>query len=140
MLKVSIYKTKLKSILPKCTVLWNKQNRSSVAGDLIHDQLKIYFVTPKKTRWNSTYDSLKCIPKILFEKETNLNFICDRLEIPRFCKIDVDFIDEYLRITGTIANSLDLFQGEKNMYAGYLLPTLKEIKTQLEKLRHNLIF
>ncbi|RVE43346.1 hypothetical protein evm_011986 [Chilo suppressalis] len=134
-----IFKKQMRLTFGKCTGLWNKQNRSSVAADLIHHKLGKYLKTPNDTRWNSTYDSLLCIANIFTDRDASINFgiICDELKISRFNKNDTDFLLEYLDIMKPIAIALDLLQGEKQMYMGMLLPTLKEIKNQFAILNKN---
>lgn len=54
--------------------LWNKQNRSSVASDKIRSALGSLLVTPRETRWNSTYDSIKKIHHLLSNPDTEVKF------------------------------------------------------------------
>jgi len=41
--------------------------------------------------------------------------------------IDIDFMYQYQKIMGTILKSLDLLQGDTNMYYGHLLPIIEEL-------------
>ncbi|XP_025192770.1 uncharacterized protein LOC112592842 [Melanaphis sacchari] len=51
----------------------------------------------------------------------------DELVIGRFNKSDIDFMCQYQKIMGPISISLDLLQGDTNMYFGHLLPTIEEL-------------
>lgn len=56
-----IYKKQIRTTFSKMQSLWNKQERTSVIADEIHDSLNIYIVVPNTTRWNSTYRAVKCL-------------------------------------------------------------------------------
>lgn len=45
----------------------------------------------------------------------------------RFNKSDIEFMCQYQKIMGPISISLDLLQGDTNMYFGHLLPTIEEL-------------
>ncbi|XP_022182445.1 uncharacterized protein LOC111042208 isoform X2 [Myzus persicae] len=49
----------------------------------------------------------------------------DKLAIGRFDRSDIDFMCQYQTIMGPISISLDLLQGDINMYFGHLLPTFE---------------
>lgn len=49
----------------KAQALWNAQSRSTVFADIIEAELKRRLVVPNATRWNSTYDAVSCLNRIL---------------------------------------------------------------------------
>jgi hypothetical protein len=51
--------------MAKSQALWNLQARSTVAADTIVDELKRRLVVPSSTRWNSMYDSVVGLNKLL---------------------------------------------------------------------------
>jgi len=51
--------------MAKSQALWNLQARSTVAADTIVDELKRRLVVPNSTRWNSMYDSVVGLNKLL---------------------------------------------------------------------------
>lgn len=55
-----LYKKQFRSTIAKMHALWNKQERTSLIADTIHDELKIYIIVPNATRWNSTFQAIKC--------------------------------------------------------------------------------
>ena len=63
------FKKMKKRIDAKLQKIWNKQSRSSLASDHIKDKLGIIFVLYNTTRWNSFYDAVECVTKLI-EKKT----------------------------------------------------------------------
>lgn len=55
----------LDPVLAKCQELFNKQQKSSKAADLVHSYLNRYLVTPSPTRWNSLFDSIVVLSSLL---------------------------------------------------------------------------
>ncbi len=49
----------------KANDLWKKQRASTKAVDIIHKQIGRRLVTPGQTRWNSKYDALCCLTKLM---------------------------------------------------------------------------
>lgn len=78
--------------------LWNKQERTSLIADDIHDSLNIYIFVPNATRWNSTYKAVKCLYENLIKPELKLQSICDKANIPRFDKKDESFMSDYCKV------------------------------------------
>ena len=59
------FKKMKKRIDAKLQKIWNKQSRSSLASDHIKDKLGILFVLYNTTRWNSFYDAVECVTKLI---------------------------------------------------------------------------
>jgi hypothetical protein len=126
--KDASYKKLSRSTFAKCQALWNKQSRSPLAADTIKDKCGVYFILPNATRWNSTFDAMQGLVKI---GEQNLLLLCDALGVQKFRPPEILFISEYCRVMNPVAASLDKLQSEKQMYMGYLLPTLTILKQRL---------
>ena len=47
-----------RSSFEKCTVLWNKASRFTVASDLVQETVKRKLLVPTPTRWNSYFDAV----------------------------------------------------------------------------------
>jgi hypothetical protein len=62
------YKKLSRSTFGKCQALWNKQSRSNIAAEVIHDTFGLQLVVPNQTRWNSMFSSVKRINRLIGEK------------------------------------------------------------------------
>lgn len=65
-----------------------------------------------------------------------LNIIFDKINVNKLKINELDFFSEYIQILEPIATAIDVLQGEKNCYLGYVLPTLYVIKTKLTEISH----
>ncbi|KAL4092113.1 hypothetical protein QTP88_026674 [Uroleucon formosanum] len=118
-------------------VIYKKQMRSSrisVVADTIHDALNVYINVPNTTRWNSTYNAVKCLSDQLQKSEAKVQRVCDESGIPRFDKNDLAFMMDYCKIMELLSRALDILQGDKYMAMGYLIPTISWLKRKLTEL------
>ena len=118
------YKKISRSAFSKAQALWNKQTRSPQASDVIKDELGKPFIVPGDTRWNSLYDAVCRLNKIIESKESALKKVCNTLSIPNFAPIEVTFPKEYEMVINPVSRALDVLQGEDKAYMGILLPTI----------------
>lgn len=124
------------NVMKKCNMLWKAAGRPKSA-EIMVDTLKHTLSRPGDTRWNSLYDSLKQIFSI---KNKNLE-IHRALNIKNFIKeSEYDYLEEFLKCAGPIAEALDIMQGENNTYYGIVLPCLYALRKQLKKIKRNTIF
>jgi len=94
-----LYKKQLRSTFAKMRALWNKQERTSLIADTIHDELNIYIIVPNATRWNSTFQAVKCLKDQLIKSESEVQRICDKAGgLPRFDKKDQAFMIDYCKV------------------------------------------
>jgi hypothetical protein len=123
------FKRLIRSALAKCGQLWNNVSRSTKSSDVVEQIIGLSLRTPGETRWNATYDAIKRLmePRV----RDNLTNIMDKLEMTRFQKIELDVLEEYLKIMAPIATALDKLQGESNCYIGLLMPTIQQVKKKL---------
>ncbi|KAL4113280.1 hypothetical protein QTP88_016938 [Uroleucon formosanum] len=123
-----------RKLFAKLTKLWSKQNQSTIVAENIHEVLNVYLRVPNKTRWNSTYDALIQLKRIINEPGglEKLNHVMDFNTLPRILNKEAVFINEFCDIFGPVAESLDFLQGEKAMYMGYLLPTLHALEKKIK--------
>ena len=57
--------------------------------------------------------------------------ICAVLNLPQLLHQEVAFLREYLSLMEPLARALDVLQGDQNACLGFVLPTLKLLKTKL---------
>lgn len=94
------YKKIFRATFSKCQALWNKQNTSTQAADQIKESFGVYLSTPGVTRWNSTFDSVRQLTKILDGADglNKLNKCCDGIAVSKFNKQDYIFLKEYVEV------------------------------------------
>lgn len=121
-----------RSAMSKCAAIWNKANRSSGAADAIEEIAQMRCLVPSVTRWSSEYHAIE---KLMSLTESQLNGICDQLKLAKLHPQETMFLKEYTAILKPLAYSINLLQGEKNCYFGYIVPTILSLKAKLaEKL------
>ncbi|KAL4085405.1 hypothetical protein QTP88_027264 [Uroleucon formosanum] len=118
------YRKQSRLTLSKCQALWNKQNRSSQIADIIKINLGVYLKTPNQTCWNCWFDSSKILLLHFKNSPSKFTKVCDALKLNRFSKNDLEFFEEYVVVMEPFCICLDVLQGEKNMYFGFLLPSI----------------
>ena len=140
----SLSKNIYRSSFAKCTSLWNKASRSTVASDHVEATLKRKLTVPSSTRWNSYYDAVSRITENTLDE---LNTLCTKLELRCFTEKEMTFLKEYCKVLNPLVRGLDILQGEENCFYGTLLPTLvtilektKAIKSQLTAMTTGLAF
>ena len=89
----------------KAQALWNKQARSPQAADVIKDELDGPFIIPGAT-WNSLYDAVCRLNKILGYKESAMKKVCNTLGITSFAPIEVTYLKEYEMVMNPVAREL----------------------------------
>lgn len=85
----------------KVRALWNKQQRSTSAADVIHEQLHGLFVAG--TRWNSCFYALERVYEFATKDLQGLNSLFTKLglakqKISPLTKKEVCVIGEYLQV------------------------------------------
>ncbi|XP_059187943.1 uncharacterized protein LOC131970539 [Centropristis striata] len=108
----------------KCTGLWNKASRSTVAAETVHDVISKMLLVPCTTRWNSFYDALARICGIPM---VELNTISSKFGLTAITEREHQFIKEYCTVMKPLTVALDILQGEDHCYHGTLLPTLETL-------------
>ncbi|XP_054290241.1 uncharacterized protein LOC129005396 [Macrosteles quadrilineatus] len=125
------YRKIMRLAFAKCHAIFNKQNKSPLAADIIKKHLGRHFLVPGANRWNSQFDAIE----LLVKSEDKLDSLCKDLDLPMFKRPqEIEFLAEYCKVMEPIAQALDILQGEKEMYMGFLLPTLTVVKSVLTSL------
>lgn len=128
------FKSLFRSTESKLQQLWNKQNRSSVASDLIQSKLSGLFTVPNQTRWNSFYAAVARVKFYLGKNADEMREIFEHFTIPFLRPAEEEVIKEYTRILYPVTRALDILQADKKIGAGFLLPTIVTLRIQLAKL------
>ncbi|KAJ6643581.1 hypothetical protein Bhyg_08544, partial [Pseudolycoriella hygida] len=115
----------------KCQDLFNKQSNSSKAADLAHGFLNRYLVTPSPTRWNSLYDSVLFLSTLLDEKPEEMNNVITGLSLEKISMRDHAILKEFIKLTESLADALDVIQGEVYMYQGVFSPTIHKMSQKI---------
>ncbi len=132
-LKTPAFAKLSRSVFAKCQGLWNKQGRTTQFADLVHEKFKLYFLVPNSTRWNSVFYSMERVQKFLQISTENMNTLLAELGIAPFTAVETTFIKEYCDLMKPVAQALDILQGDKHAYLGYLLPTISLLKKKLQE-------
>ncbi len=73
----------------------------------------------------------------LTKLKPHLKTLCTSLSLPPFKDVEIEFLEEYVLVLGSLATAIDILQGENQCYLGYLLPSILEIKDNLHTLTIN---
>ncbi|XP_047242658.1 uncharacterized protein LOC124881166 [Girardinichthys multiradiatus] len=109
-----------RSSTAKCTALWTKSSRSTLASEAVEEVSKRKFLVPTSTRWNSFFDAVKRIAEIPMSE---LNTLCTKLGVKCFIDREYQFLHEYCTFMKPLTAALDILQGDCPY--GTLLPTLE---------------
>jgi hypothetical protein len=88
----------------KFTGVWNKQNRSYQAAEMIKNAIGTLLVTPGDTRRNSTYDAVSKVTDINCNPELTGKFdnVCDELVRKHLPPAQNTFVQEYVEVIAPI--------------------------------------
>ncbi|ROI15913.1 Zinc finger BED domain-containing protein 4 [Anabarilius grahami] len=109
-----------RSSIAKCSALWTKASRSTLASEQVEEVSRRKLMVPTSTRWNSLYEA---ISRIITIPMNELNPLCVKLGIKCLNEREYLFLQEYCTVMKPLTVALDILQGDECTY-GALLPTL----------------
>lgn len=124
-----------KAVFKKLFSFWNLISRSTVASDKVTDLCNCKFPVPVITRWNSMYNAVQ---KVVSHKDS-LVLVFEDLKLSKIKKNEWIFLDEYSKVMGPLATSLDKLQGEKSCFLGYVAPSILALRLLMIQM-NNLIY
>ncbi|KAK0143398.1 hypothetical protein N1851_018469 [Merluccius polli] len=124
-----------RSATAKCTALWSKTSRSTVATETVDELVSKKLLVPCTTRWNSFYDALARISEISM---VDLNTISSKLGLTAITEREHQFLKEYCTAMKPLTVALDILQGEDNCFYGTLLPMIETLILKTEALASDL--
>ncbi|XP_052130876.1 uncharacterized protein LOC127751404 [Frankliniella occidentalis] len=125
------YKKIHESTYDKLKVWWRRQNRSDLVADAIKDGLGVKLQVPGDTRWNSVFDAKSQIISLIDADEDKFNTTLDKAGLDRLTQSEIKFLREYVWVMHPVAAALDILQRDKDMYVGYIIPTILRLEAQL---------
>uniref|UniRef100_A0A1A8L117 HAT C-terminal dimerisation domain-containing protein n=2 Tax=Nothobranchius pienaari TaxID=704102 RepID=A0A1A8L117_9TELE len=127
-------KSVYRSSMAKCSALWTKTSRSTLAAEQVEEISYRKLMVPTSTRWNSLYEA---ISRILTIPSNELNPLCVKLGIKCFTEKEYQFLKEYISVMKPLTVALDILQGDECTY-GALLPTLTSLMSKTLALKDDL--
>lgn len=121
-----------KTTINKAKLLWTSQNTSIVKSDFLQSKLKRILKTPNQTRWNSFFDSLVDLVKVLETQPINLNLCLDYFKITQFTTNEIEYLKAFVKVMEPAAIALDIIQGDKDVYLGISIPLLIKTLSKLD--------
>lgn len=124
-----------RSAISKCTALWNKASRSTVAAETVDEVLGKKLLLPCTTRWNSFHDPIARVCEFTI---TELNAISYKFGLKAITDREHQFLREYCTVMKPLTVALDILQSEDNCFYGTLLPTLETLISKTMDLKSGL--
>uniref|UniRef100_A0A9J8BKG2 Uncharacterized protein n=1 Tax=Cyprinus carpio carpio TaxID=630221 RepID=A0A9J8BKG2_CYPCA len=123
-----------RSSIAKCSALWTKASRSTLASEQVEEVSCRKLMVPTSTRWNSLYEA---ISRIITIPMNELNPLCVKLGIKCLNEREYLFLQEYCTMMKPLTVALDILQGDECTY-GALLPTLTSLMSKTLALKDDL--
>ena len=124
-----------RSATAKCSSLWTKASRSTVAAECVEEVSDKKLIVPTVTRWNSFFDAYARVTEMSL---TDINELCTRFQMKRMNDREYQFLKEYCAIMKPFTAALDILQGEDTCFYGTLQPTLEVLMAKTLTMKNGL--
>uniref|UniRef100_A0A3Q3G937 HAT C-terminal dimerisation domain-containing protein n=1 Tax=Labrus bergylta TaxID=56723 RepID=A0A3Q3G937_9LABR len=124
-----------RSATAKCSALWTKASRSTVASECLEEVSDRKLIVPTVTRWNSFYNAYARITEMPL---TDINSLCTQLQIKCMNDREYQFLKECCAIMKPFTVALDILQGEDTCFYGTLQPTLEVLMAKTLVMKNGL--
>uniref|UniRef100_A0A3Q3FTC3 BED-type domain-containing protein n=1 Tax=Labrus bergylta TaxID=56723 RepID=A0A3Q3FTC3_9LABR len=124
-----------RSATAKCSALWTKARRSTVASECLEEVSDRKLIVPTVTRWNSFYNAYARITEMPL---TDINSLCTQLQIKCMNDREYQFLKECCAIMKPFTVALDILQGEDTCFYGTLQPTLEVLMAKTLVMKNGL--
>uniref|UniRef100_A0A3Q3G085 BED-type domain-containing protein n=1 Tax=Labrus bergylta TaxID=56723 RepID=A0A3Q3G085_9LABR len=124
-----------RSATAKCSALWTKARRSTVASESLEEVSDRKLIVPTVTRWNSFYNAYARITEMPL---TDINSLCTQLQIKCMNDREYQFLKECCAIMKPFTVALDILQGEDTCFYGTLQPTLEVLMAKTLVMKNGL--
>ena len=94
------------------------------------------FRVKNATRWNSEFDADQRLSEIPTSSRDNLTGLFRKLNLTPLTEPEVAFIHEFVKVMKPMAKALDILQGSKDMYLGFLLPTIICVREKFGRMQY----
>ena len=98
----TVYK---RSSFAKCSALWSKASRSTLASDDVEATLKRKLIVPTPTRWNSNYENLSA----------DLDEICAKLNLRCLSERELSFLKNTAKYYSHLQQAFASFKVKRNV-------------------------
>ncbi|XP_013878674.1 uncharacterized protein LOC106528135 [Austrofundulus limnaeus] len=132
-LESASFKSAYRKFMSKAQGLWKLQSCGTVAKRKMSDVLKRRLVVPNSNRWNSIYDAVLVLNKLLEEDRATVHRVMKQLKLQTFTESDVRFLKEYTQVMSSVVKALGKIQGEDQAYIGCLLSTVAATMMRLKE-------
>nr|XP_016853404.1 PREDICTED: uncharacterized protein LOC100554977 [Anolis carolinensis] len=133
---LGLFRKHFSSLTAKCNKLWREQKASPQMAEYILEQCGAYLKVPDRSRWDSTYEALKQLSRLLSAMPLRVGAVMDRCSLARVTAEEGLAAREYTEVMAPLAQALDILRRDSGMFMGYLLPTLYNLDRKLRELEH----
>jgi hypothetical protein len=93
--------------LKKLNDYWKAQSNSTLAAEKIQRYLGMGFVIHNKTRWNSSYEAVRRMVRLVEKHRKSFDELCKDIRTATLTDADIVFMKEYILVSYQFCNYND---------------------------------